>query len=438
MKKVITLFLSFLLGMFALLGAGCSNYYQTSVGGDTSGAESSSGTETPETGDPYTVTLRTTDGGNLPVLDGVYAQWTEINGANVYRAPFNTDGVATSYKPDGEYQVTLSTTLTGYTYDPNIYFANNVANDKVIELYPLREYTGGDGNVPPDHCLIGATGAYRFIFDKPTREFYFAFGVAYSGEMSFQSLLSTTENEVCPIFYECFGTHLPTVRKSIKGGGSSNSYTKNFYHEVGLTNSQEMLFKLGVETVNANAFPVTIDVLIRKEGEYTLAGDNLTMVSAPEDLEDFSRKVVRGTFKLLADTNNKVLDDTMVVYVAEEDRFYVKGADGEADTTKMLYVMLKKDLPGILTTSEGTGLSYPEVRHTAYHSGKNYTQFIQAYFEKANRVGSYPATAALKEYLYDFSLARNLFYDNFGAAEVNGGYSSNKQSQWLFACGYYE
>ncbi len=441
MKKVITLLLSIFLGLLTLFGAGCTSYYQTPTGDSSSKQEeTSSGEEIPE-GEGFSVTLRTTDGGKLPSLEGVYAQWTEINGANVYRAPFDSDGVARSSRPDGEYRVTLSTTPTGYTYNPNVYYADNVQKDKVIELYPLRGLSGGDGsNVYEQVYKIITTGAYRFTFENARDEIFFLFGASYSGEMTFESLLDVTANEVLPVFYKWNSSNNQAASAAIVGGGAANSYTKNFYCSVALTDSQDQAFKIGVETVNSKAFPITIDVLIQKVGEYTLPEVELTTVEPPANLKDFSNKnAPTRNFTLMADTNGKVLDETLVIYDETDDRFYQKDANGEADKTKMLYAMLKKDIPGIVGEggdSDSGGLSNPLVRHVALHSKKDYTQFINAYFPLTNRGGSYPLTAALKEYLYDFSVANKLFYDGLGRGET-AGYNSNTPSQWLFACGYY-
>ncbi len=441
MKKLITLLLSILLGLLTLFGAACTSYHQTPTGEGGSQSSSPSGEETPDEGG-FSVTLCTTDGGELPSLDGVYAQWTEVNGANVYRAPFDEEGVALSSKPDGEYRVTLSNTPTGYTYNPNVYYADNVRKDTKIELYPLRGFSGGDGsNVYEQVYRIVTTGAYRFTFERARDEFFFLFGASYSGEMTFESMLDVTANEVLPVFYKWNSSNNQASAPAIVGGGASNSYTKNFKTTVALTNSQDQAFKIGVETLNPKAFPVTIDVLIQKVGEYTLPETELTMVPAPQNLTDYSNKnAPTQNFVLMADTNGKTFDESKVVYDEAEDRFYQKKADGTANKNKMLYVMLKNDIPGIIGeggADESGGLSNSLVRQVALHSGKDYTQFIKAYFPVTNRGGSYPATAALKTYLQDFCIANQLFYDGLGRAET-AGYKADVSSQWLFACGYYQ
>ncbi len=443
MKKFVTFLLSALFAIFSLTFFGCVEEIDPADSSASSSSESVEDSSPSGYGDPFTVTLNTTDGGTLGSLKGIDAIWTDLNGENMYRASFNSEGVATVYGPDGDFQVTLSDTPTGYSYNPNIYTAHNgdEANDVIINLYPLRALPGGSGNEPPDHYRISSTGVYRFEFTRASDEFYFSFGASFSGTMSFQSLLDVTQNEVSPIFYDA-GTENYwgnandgyAYQKAIIGGGAENSYTKNFYYEYGLTSSQSKLFRIGVESINKDAFPISIDVLIEKKGEYSIDGAKLPMVPVPTDLEDFSAVTPEGSFRLLAKDYSNVLDQRWVVYDAEDDRYYVKNSDGTANKDKMLYAVLKKDIDGVIS-AEGIGLSHPLVRHTCYSSGKDYTNFIKAYFDRCTTDGTYPVTAQLKQYLFDYSDSHDLFMDGKGSAEST--YTSDADSIWLFACGYY-
>ncbi len=452
MKKKITLFLSGLLFLLSVTSTGCfkTSYENSSSildGNSTSETLDSSSEEKEEPkGEPFTVTLRTADGGQLTSVEGIKAIWTDLNGANIYQAPFNEGGVATCYGPDGEYQVTLSNTPNGYTYNPNVYISNNDTRDEVISLYPLRQLTGGDGTQYNSY-KAKTTGAYRFTFDSPKQEFYFSFGAAFSGNISFESMLDVTENEVLPIFYECFGVQYAEVRKKIVGGGVENTYTKNFYCSYNLTGSQGKIFKIGVETLNANAFPVSIDVLVEKEGEYSDGNITLQPMPVPENLPKAPENDGRWVY-LRAGTQKNVLSDAMVVYDETDDRYYYNAnynkmdAEGNplpavANKDRMVYAMLKKDIDGVLITDGGTGLSYPMITHRCYEAGLDYTAFINAHFNQANSDGAYPVTKALKQYLYDFAESKQLFFDGEGSAEGDGGLSTDSSSRWLFACGYY-
>ncbi len=456
MKRILTLLLSAFLSVFAFVAAGCivedkapnGSFGIEQDGSDVEGSSSSDGTSTGEESQKqaFTVRLRTADGGTMGSLEGVQAIWTDLNGVNIYQAEFNKEGVATCYGPDGEYQITLSNTPQGYAYNPNVYFADNNKSEVVIALYPVREFRGSStGQKPPDQYSVTNTGVYRFTFESPSDEFYFNFGAVYSGRMSFQSLLDVTANEVLPIFYTAGTIYYFDVQIPVIGGGAENTYTKNFLYEFQLTNSQDKLFKIGVETVNIKAFPVTIDVLIQKEGEYTDNDIQYEVVPTPElwlpdslreDTENggwLAAKPTSGRFTYIYNTNKGVLDETMVI--EHEGYYYVKDAEGKADLTKPLYAMLTKDIPSFME-AEGAGLSYSMVRHKCASSKKDYTNFINAYFVKVNKDGVYPVDTALKEYLFDFCKSKQLVFDGMSTAEQEG-YKTDGASRWLFACGYY-
>ncbi len=458
MKKLVPLLLSILFSVLACFSAGCivesrDPNASFGIGSGDSATSDSSGAGEHENQKPFTVKLNTTDGKSVESYADIYAIWTAVGGVGVYQAPFDASGMATCYGPDGEYQVTLSSAPTGYTYNPNIYYADNNGNHKTIDLYPLRDFTGGDGsNAFENAYKARTTGAYRFTFNRPADTFFFTFGASYSGEMSFQSLLDVTANEVSPIFYEHF-ISTGSQRQEIKGGGAENSYTKNFYFTTKFTDSQGGLYRMAVETINANAFPVTVDILIQKDGEYTESGSNLEIVAIPENLEAALEPPTGSTFVFLPDTNGKVLDEEMVVYVKEEDCYYLnktynqvdeagKPLEPVADRQKPIFAVLTRDIPGVIDTYDmsgnrlDVGLSHGEIRQTCYSSGKDYTQFIRAHFALTNSDGSYQVTARLKNYLYDYSESKQLFYDNQGFLEPE--YQTDSASRWLFACGYYE
>ncbi len=476
MKKIITLLLSSILVIATLL-SGCGVDYRApnSSFGVESG-EDSSVEETPA-GDCYTVRLQTSDGSRWSSLAGLYAVWTDKTGADMYKASFDKDGVAVCYEPDGEYYVTLSGLPTGYTYNPNAYEANNDAKETVVKLYPLRSLTGGDGGVSPDHFQIKQAGAYRFTFEKETDEFYFTFSGTSSGKISLQTLIDITTNELSPTLYECFGTHLPKVRKEITGGGASNTFTKNIYCEYNLTGSQEMLFKTGVETAKEGLYPVTVDLLIEQneyEGDYS----NLTempkpVLDLPEALkelyineageETWRAKItpVGKTFVSLANytrgsfSANRNFDVSLIAFDEETGLYYFNknyakpDAEPTPDKKYPLYAVLKRDVPGLNTTDLGgvhnLGLSYKDSYHLCTNSRRDYTKFISAYMERCSTDGSYPVDKNLETYLNDVSITRNIFFDGHGTAELggnwgdfpSGSYYADSASRWLFACGIY-
>ena len=59
------------------------------------------------------------------------------------------------------------------------------------------------------------------------------------------------------------------------------------------------------------------------------------------------------------------------------------------------------------------------------------------YAQKCNADGVVPVTPELKDFLQKFAIQRQYFADGEGHVDRTGVYAY-EDSQWLFACGYYE
>lgn len=462
MKKILTLVLSLFTFLMPIFSAGCfqsaeesSESQSASESDAVSSEESSSGEET--VGDSFSVTLHTTDGGSLNGIEesGIYAIWTSKEGASIYQAPFNEKGVATCEEPDGEYQVTLSELPDGYTYNPNIYEVDNKNKSVVIDLYPLREFTGSsNGKDPYNPFKAEDIGAYRFTFKNASEQYYFRFSASYSGKIIFESLLDVTANEISPYFGKGANSQYFGNPEKITGGGAESSYTKNFYWACNLSESQNLIFVMGVDAREDATFPVTIDLLISKE-EYEGEGYGYEVVEPPVDLPQATNPLNGTRFVLLADVagswnGKKIFDEKMVVFDEEtgyyyRNKNYGKNLPAVADKNKRIYAVLTRDIPGYFVYVEPSGnipnkgLSYREIQ-LFKNSKKNYTYFIKEYFGKVNSDGTYPVDAALKEYLNDYSVSHGLFHDlsGLGGFPEEHGYQATKGAEWLFVCGFYE
>ena len=62
---------------------------------------------------------------------------------------------------------------------------------------------------------------------------------------------------------------------------------------------------------------------------------------------------------------------------------------------------------------------------------------VTGYANQTNRDCFYPVTSELKQFLQEFCQAKEYFADGEGRGE-DYGYDSTEESQWLFACRYYE
>ncbi len=478
-KRILTLLLAAFTMLFSVTVTACSVETRApngsfGVGDSGSGDEKPPQEDVPSDG-AFKVVLEVPEGETLESVEGVYAVWTEKDGLNVYQAPFNEAGVATSSKPDGEYQVTLSKTPDGFTYNPNIYTASNTENETRISLIPLRELTGnGEPYQTPYTAATG--GAYRFTFTKAGEEQYFLFKNPHEGTMHFKSLLDVTKDEVLPILYQCYHVTNADVQKQIVGGGEESSYTKNFYASYALTNSQEQLFKLGVETTNPSAYPIVVDVLIeitKYEDEYT----NLTEIPVPDIKLPSNRRTTvgdswvadmpRGNFVLLADVVSKTStitfeadmvkkvynEETQTYFYYLNETYWNEKYPGKVKSPekKMLYARLAKDVPGIVSSKNAggwpdTGISYRSEIFCTYPNavGQNYTEFFKAYLAKmdlANEGPDFPVDEHLQKFLEDYSISHRIFFDGYGNAEgtidSSHVYSATTDGRWLFVCGYY-
>ncbi len=468
MKKLFMIVLSLLTFLLPVASTGCFQPTEDSESPSSiesseveSGEDSSSNVEEGEEA-PFTVALQTMDGSSVEDLEtqSISAIWTSVDGASVFQAPFNGAGEASSVEPDGEYQVTLSKIPSGYTYNPNIYEANNKNKKVVIELYPLREFTGSYGTDPYNPLKAETIGAYRFTFNDPSDEFYFQFAATYAGKISFESLLDVTANEILPYFAKGANAMYFGNPQKITGGGAENTYTKNFYWEHNLTDSQDLIFVMGVEAREDATFPVIVDLLIDKS-EYEGEGFGYEVVKAPVDLAKAEEPKKKTSFVLLADSAGQwnggmAFKEELVAFDEETGYYYRNKNYGKRDSNdnalapapdlnKKIYAVLTRDIPDyyVYTDPGGNvpnmGLSYRK-EHLCSNSKKDYSEFINAYFEKVNSDGTYPVDAALKEYLYDYSVSRNLFHDmsGLGGFPEEHRYQSTGGARWMFVCGFYE
>ncbi len=447
MKRITALLLTLLL---ALSLCGCVEEYNAiQSSGTQNGSSSSSSSADDGSGDEvetegFTVKLVVEDGGELPALDGISAVWT--GRSQVYTAPFDERGVASSEKPDGEYKVTLSATPAGYTYDPNIYEASNKSKTVEILLYKIKEMSGS-GSMTDSACYkLPSAGTYRFQFARAEQQLGFVFVPTQSGTYRFSTLMDVTANEVTATFYKHAVQFINPQEITKTNGAATNTYTKNFIVNVEIPEDelgQAHYFSIKIHSLSSNIYPVSIDMRLERPGDYSRP-DGWTVAEVPTDIPQ-ATTVAGKTFRFIASLNRNVLDQRLVgSYTAEgkfqpligSDGFYRINDgvdDGDIDNNPVLYAKLKDSIPGILEN----GMNDPLVRHKLGNVMVDYTAFYRAHLAKTNADGCIPVTAALQEYLYNFSVSNQYFWDGNGWAETNGGQQSDEESQWLFACGYY-
>ncbi len=487
MKSTIKrIFLFFLCVTLAFAATACGSVVQGdgsgSIGGNSGG--NASGGIGDNTGDNYgddlafTVTVVPEVSVSAAYLTTIKVIWTDLasnNGAS-YTAYCNSDGKAKISDLDGDYIVTLTGLPDGFTYNPNdeSHIATNDERDVSIDLYKLTSLPDGKKgtNFYGDVCELPDIGAYRAVlteenFDDGIR---FRYEPKYQGKYSVESIIDVTANVINPLLDMHNGTAQwvnEQTWETYDGGGAESTYTRNFKWEFQIVDiGNSFAFRIYADVLDKNVFPVNIDFILDRDGEY--AGDtddtDTVIVNPTENFEANADKAFEGTsgktFKYFAhyeqekyQRNDGVLSGSYVKLDETDGYYYI--VDGEYKNR--LYAKITQDSEIIVTDGGDTagGFNYPLIRLNKlkiYNEdlGKdvyyNYQSFIRtAYAAHTNRDGVYPVTEELKLFLQRYSVSQRLFNDGNGIAEkinVNGVdmtfYQSSASNQWLFNCGYYE
>lgn len=277
-----------LLLILSLLLSGCGEYTRPPVstpitpGGDDAGdpPHDPGGDETEE--EPFTVSLSFSGAAFVP-LQPISAQWSD--GYSYHQAAFDEYGEARITGLDGDYQVTLTGLPTGYTYNPNIYRANNDNRHVTIELYQLGSTRKDGSNMYDKIIALQSMGVYRATLTadgskvdpvqhervKKGEMIFFQFVPKQAGTYSIESWMDITANLVNPVIEVYYGTAMyKTYGYAVDGGGVEGNYTKNFRCEVNVDDEQiGMVFAFGIRvTSKIDVFPVTVDFSLQYEDSY--------------------------------------------------------------------------------------------------------------------------------------------------------------------------
>jgi hypothetical protein len=445
MKKLIAILFTCLMA-FSL--AGCSEYKDaTSTGSGTTATVPGQNQPTGDTNtaeESFTVSLILNGEPYVPTV-AMSAIWRD--GVSVIKADFDSSGVAKANGLDGDYSVTLSTLPDGYTYNPNIYTATNDSKSVTITLFPLTAYTGTGADRYTNIITINSTGFYRATLTSPEQTIFFQYEPKISGSYVLSSLLDVSANEINPILDIYKGNRQYKPEKpteTIDDGGESSSYTKNFTWQINLTSDMignVYAFGLRTESIKKDAFPIDIDFMLERDGEFE--GDESIVYTEVTPQEVFKKTPeYRGKTYVSVASQNPVTTSSGTYYLLDPDKFKLNEEDGyyhvydsQTDTYgAILYAKINKDCE-IFNTDSGKGFKDELVNLRI--NGKNYAAFIDAYSEYTNSDGAYAVTKELKVFLQEFAISQRLFSDGNGFAESQYNYQASEKNQWLFGCGYY-
>ncbi|MDE7076736.1 MAG: hypothetical protein K2O62_05390 [Clostridia bacterium] len=392
---------------------------------------------------------------NYSGITGIQAQWTDVETKEVFRAAFDKDGVAKSPDLDGDYSVTLVNLPDGYTYEPNIYGASNDFKETRISLYQLTPISlnadpyAGAPFAGERYYVLNSIGAYRVSLENADSKVFFQFRPDKNGMYTVTSMVDVTANEINPIMELYNGNSqyiAPTPAKTQDDGGSENTYTKNFKMEYTLSPEEVggvMIFRLFSTCRNADAYPMTVDFILDRDGDFANRYDAAEDIKPTEKFDEVASSILNpaGTFTYCArrpGVVNRRLDQKSVKLYDDGYYYYY---DSLTDTRlERVYAQLRKRTE----VSDESFYSGGHVR-LYYIVGadgvpKNYEEFIRGadgYGAHCNGDGVYPVTEELKEFLQAYSVSQRYFNDGNGWAETEAKYNSDEDSQWMFACGYY-
>ena len=217
-------------------------------------------------GKPYTPPTVTDDSLAMKV------RWTD--GKTYHTANVGGDGKAECYGLDGEYSLTLLNLPDGYTYDPNIYVADNDNREVVIELLKLSS-ARGEGNDVYKCIKLSGTGVYRAEITYAGQEVFYEFSPTRAGVYRIESMIAVSDEMYDPVLDIYNGSSQYKVRdKRIEGGGSSGTYTTNFKYVVQLGEEfvgNDYTFAIMLEGKDAT-YPTYVDFIVSYEGHYVYEG----------------------------------------------------------------------------------------------------------------------------------------------------------------------
>lgn len=520
MRQLKRILATLLVLVMSLSTLACGEYHAAIGGGGNKLPEGSAEQPTLDN-DPtndFTVRLRINGEAYIPTT-AINVYWND--GYNIHIAPIDSTGTATIDGLDGDYKVTLSTTPSGYAYDPNAYTATNDERHIIIDMYDLNLVMGAGAGLYSCFSISG-TGVYSVTIREEAMDtdgdgsliqnVYFEFAPQMNGTYTVESWANTVDDEVNPICIAYSGSSAykfdPTRVTTV---GACGSFTRNFIHTIKIADenisaggSQVFTFAISAET-KSGVYPVTYTFAVKRNGGFDHNRPKKEIIVPRFDWSDFDfdsfNALAGGNIKSAqtpysATSNKMVLDQSHykiweksaggdgIYHVYDKEKYPATNGYGPI----LVAYITKPVSPGLdrpFTEIEAQGSAYL----TVSDGRENYKQFIEGYDAVAsqgyycvsncpchvgtpegspkacppscekcalqctrcpeemigkdgyaqlvNADGVAPVTPELADFLQKLAIQRQYFADGEGQFE-RGGIYAYEDSQWLFACGYYE
>ena len=385
---------------------------------------------------------------------------------------------------DGDFYVYLDNTPSGYTYDANIYTADNENPVVEIQLLKIAKVSKGKGTELYSEYELSSEGTYRAEIKNKGKKVFYEYKPKKSGYYVIESFVSVHTDMVNPKVDIYTGTFAAKYfSQTLDDGGTykKGGYTKNFKWVVKLTQAElnnVYTFAIFADS-KTGEYPVYIDFRISYEGEYykesTLAKlmeaeeikancycksckypvdpadvpSNCPNCKGTEFTEASSRTPNYGNeFKYINSdygTGNYYGGISNGTGFLDADNFKYNEATGywhvyDKDTNTYGAVLCVKITSPCAYYEEALSLieSHGNKNLTVSNLTENYKQFIEVeYAAICNSDGVCYVTNEMKIFLQKFSVSQRLFFDGNGFVESTGVYAI-EEDQWLFACGWYE
>lgn len=424
--------------------------------------------------------------------DNIKIQWTDVETNARYISAPDSQGKATRSDLDGDYKVTLTNVPTGFTYEPNQNYADNITKKIEIVLYKIQKtgatkplWIGSDHDIEFKAKMLNTTGAYSVTLEDKDDRVMFAFNPGKQGTYSLTTLADVIENKINPtlsVYNGNLSSGAIYYSESKDDGGAENSYTKNVFWQYYLSRDEAVggnafIFELYSSSLDGNSsYPFELNFLVQRDGDFTRE-EYVTEEVVPT--EDFTKtpETPAGTLTWAARnpvTDGLLLDSTTVILNTEAGRKakYLKkiaGADVEYtvemgsqatlndgyyyfynyDSAAKKFVLTDRLYAVIGAANEIVDLTDSRMNFR-FLQHRNYVSFINTYRQHCNANGAYPVNAELAQFLQDYCLTQSIFNDGAGLAETTwlnyvdkdgntrrGHYDSDEDSMWMFGCAYY-
>jgi hypothetical protein len=379
--------------------------------------------------------------------------WTD--GYSQHTAPIGEDGYAKKVL-DGEFNVYLDNIPSGYTYNPNIYKADNENNEIKIELLKISKITvrkDQDGTELYKELPMSKEGTYRTVIEREGQKVYYAYSPVKSGYYVIESYVNVYDDLINPmvdIYTGSFAYRSETYEIKDDGGQTlKGGYTKNFKWVVNISADEiGNSYFFGIYgTTKTGVYPFNIDFRISYEGEYYREDNISNVIYAQEanfktpnfsstDYQYITSDGCTGSYYGSVTNGTGLLDGKNFKYNEETGYWHVY----DVNTNTFGPILCAKiSKPCAYLDESFNMIEYHGNKNLTVSNGtENYKQFIEnEYTLCANSDGVCYVTMELKEFLQKYSVSQRLFFDGNGFVETTGVYAI-EEDQWLFACGYYQ